>query len=109
MKNISQRAISDPSDKLVACGAIAQGFLCVLGSKYLAGQSRDKAQGTSLRAPPWSWATIEGRVRMVDSMWPRTQSEMGAETEKRGEGDRRFRMDRRNAFQGSPLEEIELV
>lgn len=92
VEDYSQRSISDPSDKLVACGAIAQAFQHALGSEYLAGLWRDtllidllwcKAEGTPLtrpaeyRAPSWSWAAVEGRVWMVDSIWPRAQSRAG--------------------------------
>ncbi|OJT10721.1 hypothetical protein TRAPUB_12753 [Trametes pubescens] len=91
VEDYSQRGISHPLDKLVACGAIAQGFQRVLGAAYLAGLWRDtllidllwrkaENEGAQLsrpaqyRAPSWSWVAVEGRVRMVDSVWPRARS-----------------------------------
>ncbi|EIW59349.1 HET-domain-containing protein, partial [Trametes versicolor FP-101664 SS1] len=73
----SRRTTSLPSDKLVACGAVAEQFHRVLRSDYLAGVWRDSllldllwcaAQGEHLyrpatyRAPSWSWAAVEGEL-----------------------------------------------
>ncbi|KAL1942730.1 hypothetical protein VTO73DRAFT_4970 [Trametes versicolor] len=91
VEDYSKRSISDPLDKLVACGAIAQGFQRVLGAEYLAGVWRDtllvdllwrKAEDKDAqlsrpalyRAPSWSWAAVEGPVRMVGNVWPRANS-----------------------------------
>ncbi|KAI0350133.1 HET-domain-containing protein [Trametes cingulata] len=73
----TQRSISVSSDKLVACGGIAEEFARVLRSDYLAGLWRDTLLGdllwskragsdlprpTTYRAPSWSWAAVDGRV-----------------------------------------------
>ncbi len=79
VEDYSRRVVSTPSDKLVACGAIADAFRRVLHSEYLAGLWRDtllqdllweKEGDTRLerpavfRAPSWSWAAVDGRVKM---------------------------------------------
>ncbi|KAI0825323.1 heterokaryon incompatibility protein-domain-containing protein [Trametes gibbosa] len=75
----SRRTISVPSDKLVACGAIAEEFHRVLRSDYLAGLWRhtllddllwfketgsDTPRPAEFRAPSWSWASVDGQVKM---------------------------------------------
>ncbi|EIW58184.1 HET-domain-containing protein, partial [Trametes versicolor FP-101664 SS1] len=80
-EDYSQRTIGRASDKLVACGAIAEAFARVLDSDYLAGLWRATllqdvlwrraSLGTYLhrpvgyRAPSWSWAAVDGRVRTL--------------------------------------------
>ncbi|OJT10234.1 hypothetical protein TRAPUB_13254 [Trametes pubescens] len=73
----SRRTTSLPSDKLVACAAVAEQFHRVLRSDYLAGVWRHSllldllwcaAQGKHLyrpveyRTPSWSWAAVEGEL-----------------------------------------------
>lgn len=81
----ARRTIGQASDKLVACGALAEAFHRVLGSDYLAGLWRDtllqdllwvRMEDDRLRrktgdirpaqycAPSWSWAAVEGAVRI---------------------------------------------
>ncbi|EIW54394.1 HET-domain-containing protein [Trametes versicolor FP-101664 SS1] len=77
IEDYSRRAVSNPSDKLVACGAIAAGFQRVLRTDYLAGlwratllddllwakQSGPQAvRPEELHAPSWSWAAVDGEV-----------------------------------------------
>ncbi|OJT05653.1 hypothetical protein TRAPUB_3527 [Trametes pubescens] len=79
IEDYSRRAITDPADKLVACGAIAAGFQRVLRTDYLAGLWRatllndllwGKQSGPQpvrlegLTAPSWSWAAVDGEVWM---------------------------------------------
>ncbi len=80
------RTLGQASDKLVACGALAEAFHRVLRSDYLAGMWRDtllydmlwrahKSAGDSgqvgrsaeYRAPSWSWAAVD---RAVDFRGP---------------------------------------
>lgn len=80
------RTLGQASDKLVACGALAEAFHRVLRSDYLAGIWRDtllydllwrahKSAGDSeqagcsaeYRAPSWSWAAVD---RAIDSRGP---------------------------------------
>ncbi|KAH9856595.1 heterokaryon incompatibility protein-domain-containing protein [Lenzites betulinus] len=72
------RSMSDPSDKLVACGAIAEAFHRVLDSDYLAGlwrhslftdlswfvpmTSTPRRRPAAFRAPSWSWAAVDSDV-----------------------------------------------
>lgn len=75
----TQRALGVPSDKLIACGAVAAVFHGGLRSDYLAGLWRGPALLTGLlwenrcissflqrpmtyRAPSWSWAAVDGGV-----------------------------------------------
>lgn len=82
IEDYTRRTASDPSDKLVACAAVAEQFHRALGSEYLAGFWRSDAllvhllweaehdrrsvcgRGHALpaayRAPSWSWAAIDG-------------------------------------------------
>ncbi|KAH9850577.1 heterokaryon incompatibility protein-domain-containing protein [Lenzites betulinus] len=75
----SRRTVTVPSDKLVACGAIAGEFHRVLRSDYLAGLWRHallddllwfKETGSDIprpaeyRAPSWSWASLDGHVKV---------------------------------------------
>ncbi|OJT05662.1 hypothetical protein TRAPUB_3521 [Trametes pubescens] len=80
MKDYALRAIGEPSDKLVACGAIAEAFQRVLRSDYLAGLWRARllwdllwhrapslinlVRVAKYRAPSWSWAAVDGQVFM---------------------------------------------
>lgn len=82
----NRRNISFPSDKLVACSAVATLFHGVLGSDYLAGLWRGHLlQGllwrkvlkekyftrpAAYRAPSWSWAAVDGLVWMAPSADP---------------------------------------
>ncbi|KAL1937517.1 hypothetical protein VTO73DRAFT_13103 [Trametes versicolor] len=72
----TRRALGHPSDKLVACGALAEAFHRVLRTDYLAGLWRDTLlrdliwsraiRGTErpavYRAPSWSWAAVDGEI-----------------------------------------------
>ncbi|KAH9850122.1 heterokaryon incompatibility protein-domain-containing protein [Lenzites betulinus] len=76
----TSRKLTNPSDKLVACGAVAAAFQRVLHSDYLAGLWRDTLlddllwyngrEGSFLsrpemyRAPSWSWASVDGGVQV---------------------------------------------
>ncbi len=81
----TRRTIGQASAKLVACGALAEAFDRVLGSEYLAGLWRDTllqdllwvrmeddrlqlkvgdSRPANYRAPSWSWAAVEGAVRI---------------------------------------------
>lgn len=75
MAGYSKRSASVPSDKLVACAAVAQHFHRILGTNYLAGLWRrslvfdllwNKEPFTYMRrpsvyrAPSWSWAALDG-------------------------------------------------
>ncbi|KAI0369476.1 hypothetical protein BV20DRAFT_968072 [Pilatotrama ljubarskyi] len=80
VEDYSQRSVGVPSDKLVACGAIAAMFDRVLSCEYLAGlwgttllqdllwrrNQDDYLQPVAeYRAPSWSWAAIDrGRIEM---------------------------------------------
>ncbi|KAL1948327.1 hypothetical protein VTO73DRAFT_12402 [Trametes versicolor] len=72
----SRRMATVPSDKLVACAAVAQQFHSVLGSDYLAGLWRHSLlldllwskdpftwmhRPEGYRAPSWSWAAVDGQ------------------------------------------------
>ncbi|KAL1946199.1 hypothetical protein VTO73DRAFT_15326 [Trametes versicolor] len=82
------RTLGQASDKLVACGALAEAFHRVLRSDYLAGMWRDTllydllwrahrsagdpdsgqvSRSAEYRAPSWSWAAVD---RAVDSRGP---------------------------------------
>lgn len=80
----SRRTLGEASDKLVACGALAEVFHRLLSSDYLAGLWRDtllhdllwrRVPGDELgvdlvrpaayRAPSWSWAAVDGPVSML--------------------------------------------
>lgn len=80
----STRKLSEASDKLVACGALAEAFHRVLSSDYLAGLWRDTllhdllwrrapdamsitdlVRPAEYRAPSWSWASVDGPVSML--------------------------------------------
>ncbi|KAJ8495422.1 hypothetical protein ONZ51_g1690 [Trametes cubensis] len=79
VREYSSRSLSYPSDKLVACAALAETFACALGSEYVAGLWDDSFifhdllwQRTSwsprpvaYRAPSWSWASVDGEVSMI--------------------------------------------
>lgn len=72
----TRRALGHASDKLVACGALAEAFHRVLRMDYLAGLWRDTLlrdliwsraiRGTDrpavYRAPSWSWAAVDGEI-----------------------------------------------
>ncbi|KAL1946195.1 hypothetical protein VTO73DRAFT_15322 [Trametes versicolor] len=81
----TRRTIGKASDKLVACGALAEAFHRVLGSHYVAGLWCDTllqdllwvrmeddrlrlktgdSRPAQYRAPSWSWAAVEGAVRI---------------------------------------------
>ncbi|KAI0828065.1 heterokaryon incompatibility protein-domain-containing protein [Trametes gibbosa] len=80
VEDYCRRSITVESDKLVACGVIAQEFQRVLRADYLAGLWRDslvqdliwQRDGTkgelprlrpaAYRAPSWSWAAVEGPI-----------------------------------------------
>ncbi|KAI0369478.1 HET-domain-containing protein [Pilatotrama ljubarskyi] len=77
MQDYTRRAITVPSDKLVACAGIAEEYSRVFRSEYLAGLWRDtlledllwRKRATLLRvdphnyrAPSWSWASVEGEL-----------------------------------------------
>ncbi|KAI0369473.1 HET-domain-containing protein [Pilatotrama ljubarskyi] len=76
----SRRAVSNASDRLVACGALAEEFQRVLHSDYLAGLWRDRLLAHLLwfkrenahlprpeayRAPSWSWPAVDGGVETM--------------------------------------------
>ncbi|KAI0350134.1 HET-domain-containing protein [Trametes cingulata] len=76
----SRRAVSEPSDRLVACGALAEEFQRILRSEYLAGLWRDRLlahllwfkredahlpRPANYRAPSWSWAAVDGGVETM--------------------------------------------
>ncbi|KAI0821789.1 heterokaryon incompatibility protein-domain-containing protein [Trametes gibbosa] len=78
LEDYTRRAVTVPSDKLVACSAVAEAFQHVLRSEYLAGLWRDALPAdllwfkvddahlprpTVYRAPSWSWAAVDGRVQ----------------------------------------------
>ncbi|EIW52269.1 uncharacterized protein TRAVEDRAFT_135799, partial [Trametes versicolor FP-101664 SS1] len=81
----TQRSITSPTDKLVACGAIAAEFGRVLSTEYLAGLWRDTqlndllwfkrpasanvARPAVYRAPSWSWAAVDGAVSKHVGEW----------------------------------------
>lgn len=81
----TQRSITSPADKLVACGAIAAEFVRVLSTKYLAGLWRDSLLNDLLwfkrpasaniprpatyRAPSWSWAAVDEAVTKHIGEW----------------------------------------
>ncbi|KAH9887729.1 heterokaryon incompatibility protein-domain-containing protein [Cubamyces lactineus] len=89
IQDYSCRALSDPSEKLVACAGLAELFARVLRSDYLAGLWRESLLRDLLwfrrenrhhalesespkgpqgyRAPSWSWATIDAGVLMMTS------------------------------------------
>ncbi|KAL1946194.1 hypothetical protein VTO73DRAFT_15321 [Trametes versicolor] len=85
VEDYSERTIGVPSDKLVACAAVAEMFSRVLSSEYLAGAwratllqdllwRRDQVaylhRATEYRAPSWSWAAVDhGRVEMLGHGW----------------------------------------
>lgn len=82
VRQYSGRTLGEVSDKLVACGALAEAFHRVLGCDYLAGLWRDtlfedllwdnwtedsgyvKDRPAEYRAPSWSWAAFDGKVRL---------------------------------------------
>ncbi|KAI0830151.1 heterokaryon incompatibility protein-domain-containing protein [Trametes gibbosa] len=78
VEDYSRRSVGFPSDKLVACGAIAREFRRVLDTDYLAGLWRhtllsdllwlgprdSHSPPPSYRAPSWSWASVDGQVKM---------------------------------------------
>ncbi|EIW58245.1 HET-domain-containing protein, partial [Trametes versicolor FP-101664 SS1] len=89
----TKRAISQPSDKLVACGALAEACHRVLRVDYLAGLWRDTLlhdllwyvaarlqsrvvswrRPAEYRAPSWSWAsTADGSHRHIGMQWHAT-------------------------------------
>ncbi|KAI0631660.1 heterokaryon incompatibility protein-domain-containing protein [Trametes polyzona] len=89
----SPRSVSFPSDKLVACGGVAEEFHRTFGSDYLAGLWRDSLLRDLLwrtlrssahlprpryRAPSWSWAAVEGGVELPDSIWSAKAEDAGA-------------------------------
>lgn len=83
--NYTQRSITSPADKLVACGAVAAEFGRVLSTEYLAGLWRDTllndllwfkrpasanvARPAAYRAPSWSWAAVDGAVSKHVGEW----------------------------------------
>ena len=78
MEDYTRRAVTLPSDKLVACGGLAEEFARIFRSDYLAGLWRttllcdllwriSSYQGSltrpaAYRAPSWSWASVDGAV-----------------------------------------------
>ena len=75
IQDYTRRAVSLPSDKLVACGGLAEEFARLFRSDYLAGLWRTTLlrdllwhnQGSLIRpaayrAPSWSWASVDGAV-----------------------------------------------
>ncbi|KAI0629752.1 heterokaryon incompatibility protein-domain-containing protein, partial [Trametes polyzona] len=77
----SGRSTSYPTDRLVACGGIAEEFSRVLQMDYLAGLWRDtllqdllwskdrhtaQSPCPAYRAPSWSWAALDGRIWLSD-------------------------------------------
>lgn len=84
VKDYARRTVGVPSDKLVACGTLAQEFQRVLSSDYLAGLWRasllhdllwsvnecadvQTSRPAAFRAPSWSWAAIDGEVLTWDA------------------------------------------
>ncbi|KAL1937510.1 hypothetical protein VTO73DRAFT_13096 [Trametes versicolor] len=79
VKKYSPLTLGQASDKLVACGALAEAFHRVLGCDYLAGLwrytllqdltwyafDRDKDRPVEYRAPSWSWAAVDGQIISV--------------------------------------------
>ncbi|KAL1946201.1 hypothetical protein VTO73DRAFT_15328 [Trametes versicolor] len=82
----SKRTLGQATDKLIACGALADAFHRVLGCDYLAGLWRDtlfehllwdhnvrdsshvKDRPAADRAPSWSWAAVDGEINFP-SRW----------------------------------------
>ncbi|KAI0369470.1 HET-domain-containing protein [Pilatotrama ljubarskyi] len=81
VEDYTRRRVSVPSDKLVACGAIAEAFQRVLRSDYVAGlwratlpcdllwlkaseAGRELTRPARYRAPSWSWAAVDGAIAM---------------------------------------------
>ncbi|KAI0823931.1 heterokaryon incompatibility protein-domain-containing protein [Trametes gibbosa] len=79
LEDYTGRKLTKPSDKLVACGAVAAAFQRVLHSDYLAGLWRDAllvglvwynrlggdlSRPEAYRAPSWSWASVDGFVEV---------------------------------------------
>ncbi|KAI0824013.1 heterokaryon incompatibility protein-domain-containing protein, partial [Trametes gibbosa] len=77
VQDYSRRAITFPSDKLVACSAVAAEYHRVLRSDYLAGfwrasllkdllwhvpENARRPRPTTYRAPSWSWAAVDGGI-----------------------------------------------
>ncbi|OJT13598.1 hypothetical protein TRAPUB_9849 [Trametes pubescens] len=80
VREYSGRTLGEASDKLVACGALAEAFHRVLRCDYLAGLWRDtlfedllwdnwtrdsgyvKDRPAKYRAPSWSWAAVDGKI-----------------------------------------------
>lgn len=88
VEDYTGRTVSKPSDKLVACGAIAEVFHRVRRAEalgYLAGLWYDTlledllwgrpdgapylCRPPGFRAPSWSWAAVDGRVWMWGDLW----------------------------------------
>ncbi|KAI0655281.1 heterokaryon incompatibility protein-domain-containing protein, partial [Cubamyces menziesii] len=79
VREYSRRSLSCPSDKLVACAALAETFAFALGSCYVAGLWDDgfifhdllwqvtswSPRPVAYRAPSWSWASVDGEVSML--------------------------------------------
>ncbi|KAI0350136.1 HET-domain-containing protein [Trametes cingulata] len=81
VEDYTRRSVTVPSDKLVACGAIAEAFQRVLRSDYVAGLWRETlpcdllwlkaseagpglTRPAQYRAPSWSWAAVDGGIAM---------------------------------------------
>lgn len=92
VKDYTRRTVGVPSDKLVACGALAQEFQRVLSSDYLVGLWRTSllhdllwsvdefanvqtSRPAAFRAPSWSWAAINGEVLTWDARPRNTANE----------------------------------
>lgn len=86
VRDYTKPTVSLPSDKLVASGALAGAFHCVLRSDYMAGLWRDTllqdllwrsrevlcARPAVYRAPSWSWPAVERTHIMgpgVENVW----------------------------------------
>ncbi|KAI0860601.1 heterokaryon incompatibility protein-domain-containing protein [Xylaria cubensis] len=77
VEQYSRRALSEPSDKLVAIGSLAKTFSAVMQTDYIAGlwgrhivsgllwetATKDSRRVGLYRAPSWSWASVEGAVK----------------------------------------------
>ena len=75
VQDYTRRALSEPSDKLIACAGLAEEFARVLRSEYLAGLWSDSLfedllwvrsslclPRPSYRAPSWTWASVDGET-----------------------------------------------
>ncbi|KAI0629769.1 heterokaryon incompatibility protein-domain-containing protein [Trametes polyzona] len=86
VRSYSSRSTSYPTDRLVACGGIAEEFGRVLHTDYLAGLWRDillqdllwykdpriaHLPRPAYRAPSWSWAALDAQIWLPDPIWSR--------------------------------------